>query len=182
MKISKYKSNAELSKMTKDELIAEYKKYDEKVISLYEKPFYQYEISFPWLGCEVSALVLSLLNALRVALYRKNIICNYLSTPEKAEKTNELMSKFDFDTVNELASAMLGKDSIGTMLYYDSGARDYILSMLGAQSAIICGVVAIAGTTYYLAPKIKEKKKDIDKKNVSNYVRQIRKEMNSREQ
>ena len=177
MKISKYKSNAKLSIMTKSELNAEYEKYLEKFM-LYERPLYCEDASPPWLACGFSALILSMLNSLRLSISRKNIICDYLSTPEKAEKVNALMSKYDYDTINELASAMLGRDSLGCMLYYDSGARDHILSMLGTQSAIICGFIALAGTTYYLAPKIK---KDIDKKNISNYLHKIEKEFSSRE-
>ena len=178
MKLLEYKYNAKLSKMTKSELIAEYKKYSEKAM-LYESPLYcGKDTSSTLFGCVFSALIITMLNSLRLAISKKNIICDYLSTPEKAEKVNALMSKYNYDTINELASAMLGRDSLGSMLFYDSGARDYILSMLGTQSAIICGVIALAGTTYYLAPKSKE---NIDKKNISNYKHHIEKELSSRE-
>lgn len=187
MKLLEYKYNAKLSKMTKSELIAEYKKYLEKSSMMtkselnaeYEK--YLEKSTSPWstgFTCVFSALVLFFLNSLRLMISKKNIICDYLSTPEKAEKVNALMSKYNYDTINELASAMLGRDSLGTMLYYDSGARDYLLSMHGTQSAIICGVIALAGTTYYLASKIKE---NIDKKNIPNYLHKIEKEISSRE-
>ena len=108
MKLLEYKYNAKLSKMTKSELIAEYKKHLEKSSMMtkselnaeYEK--YLEKSTSPWstgFTCVFSALVLFFLNSLRLIISKKNIICDYLSTPEKAEKVNALMSKYNYDTI-----------------------------------------------------------------------------------
>lgn len=196
----KFKPNKSLAEMSTYDLYAEMhnltnaykeleKKGNNKNSNAFQKWLYQYNNNTPMydnaltvssttLGLAISAIII---NSARIKICLQDIIYNHLISPEKIEKTTNLMTRFGYDNPSELASAMIGKDSTATLLYYESGARDYILNMLATQSATICTAIALIGSTYYLAPKMAKRKIDKDKQRLCDYQKRISSEINSRE-
>lgn len=112
----------------------------------------------------VGALVSGMLGVLACRNCKHILVAHYLSKPENAEKLHDLFEQTGYNSACDVATYLLGDESVARVMFENCGAREYLMSTslgITAMSVITAGVCLTIPFVYKYS-------KDRHKKNYKN--------------